>query len=108
MSMLAQLFPCSLSLSGRPPLWPVHFRTLIGRWPVARISASRVQCRLHVFRAANDRTLHFRPIYALVELLVYQANCADIVAADKVQAQRDLGGGFLIVWLSDDALCRIT
>lgn len=55
----------------------------------------------------NHGAFYFRPVDALVKLLVHQADGADIVPADEVQAKRYLRRRLQVVGLSNDAFYRI-
>lgn len=58
---------------------------------------------LNVFRRSDRRTLHLCPVYAVVELLIYQTDCANIITANKVNASGFFDGGLGVVRLADDS-----
>ena len=60
-----------------------------------------------ILGAPYRRSLDLRPIYAVVERLVYQPDRADVVAPYEVDAQRYHLGGFGVVLCVDDAFYGI-
>jgi hypothetical protein len=52
----------------------------------------------------DRRTFHLGPIDAGVQCLIDQANDADVLASDDVQAVGDLGGGLAFLYGADYAL----
>jgi hypothetical protein len=56
-----------------------------------------------VLHTSYRAPLHLRPCDTIIELLVYQPHRANVVAAYKVEAQRDLSRGFVVVGFPDDA-----
>jgi hypothetical protein len=52
----------------------------------------------------NHRPLDLRPINAVVKRLVHDADSADVVAPDDVEAERDLGRRLGVIWRADHAL----
>jgi hypothetical protein len=60
-----------------------------------------------VLRRPNGRAFHLGPVDARVERLVDQPHETDILAADDVQAQRDLDRRFSLVRTTDHALDRV-
>ena len=65
-------------------------------------------CLLYVLDAPYGGTLDLVPADALVERLVDEADEADVVAADQVQAERDLLGVVRVVRVAYDALDRLS
>lgn len=60
-----------------------------------------------MFDSSNGLAFDLGPVDFAVELLVHKTDSADIIAADKIETQRDLDGGFFAVGSLDHALVRI-
>ena len=71
-------------------------------------NASFLSLLLYVLDSSDGRTLDFVPVDALVELFVDEADEADVVAPDEVQAELDLLGVVRVVGVVDHALDRLS
>lgn len=55
-----------------------------------------------MLRGSDGRALHLCPIYTIVQLLIYQANCTNIISTNEVDSPGFFDRWLGIVWCSYD------